>query len=91
MAIRNILRSFGKFFPVLVCFTKRNLATLLPLASKEEEKNFFFLQNFKYLQFFSPFQTRKGKLGSFERGQSADKIFSQRGFLFKEMMTCWKK
>jgi hypothetical protein len=29
VAIWNILLSFGIFFPVFVCFTKKNLATLL--------------------------------------------------------------
>jgi hypothetical protein len=37
-AIWSILRPFGIYFPVLVCFTKKNLATLHTLPRRERKK-----------------------------------------------------
>jgi hypothetical protein len=59
IAIRHILWSFGAYFPILVCFTKKNLATLTPTtfvcdrckASNESEQNGGFFRQKKV--FFS--------------------------------------
>jgi hypothetical protein len=64
---------FGIFFPLLVCFTKKNLATLMPRSLERPESHFSFSRSFTTRNHFQAsgqsVQRRLGPLNSSTHNQ----------------------